>query len=406
VTGLSKQYTVGTADGSYRTLREALTDVVKAPLKKWRNKETAANDSTIWALKDVDFEVQPGETLGIIGRNGAGKSTLLKVLTRITEPTTGRVQLNGRVASLLEVGTGFHPELTGRENVYLNGAILGMTHREMDRKFDRIVAFSSVEKFIDTPVKRYSSGMQLRLAFAVAAHLEPEILVIDEVLAVGDASFQRSCIERMKELASSGCTLLFVSHNMEMIPTLCRSALWMRGGQIAGMGSAHTITDDYLASLSGESSDEMLTNKPRSGDGRARFRRLQLLGEDGRPLAAVKYDEDLRCVMEIDSKGDYSNVSLAIVIKTVTGTRLVTSSTNEFGEDISLQAGRRQVECRFKRLRIRPGRQVAIEVWMHDGELLDCIDTARIMDVTASPSSDISLRSDQGAYVCDYTWTP
>src|SRR5882724_1962350 len=231
---LGKTYEIGTRKPAYGTLRDTIAAAVRAPIKRLRGYVRPAE--TIWALKDVSFEVMPGEVVGIIGRNGAGKSTLLKVLARITEPTTGRAELYGRVASLLEVGTGFHPELTGRENVYLNGAILGMSKAEIDRKFDEIVAFAELEKFLDTPVKRYSSGMYMRLAFAVASHLEPEILLVDEVLAVGDAAFQKKCLGKMEEVAKEGRTVLFVSHNMTAIRSLCRRVFWLDNGEIVETG--------------------------------------------------------------------------------------------------------------------------------------------------------------------------
>ena len=232
VEGLSKQYRVGQPMGRYRTMREALVSAALAPLhalrRAWR--EPPASEQ-VWALKDVSFDVNPGEVVGVIGRNGAGKSTLLKILGRITEPTHGRVTLRGRVGSLLEVGTGFHPELSGRENIFLNGAILGMTRREIARKFDEIVDFSGVERFLDTPVKRYSSGMYMRLAFAVAAHLHPEILLVDEVLAVGDAAFQRKCVKKMQDVGEQGSTVLFVSHNMNAVTRLCpRRSCWATAG--------------------------------------------------------------------------------------------------------------------------------------------------------------------------------
>ena len=213
-----------------------------------------------WALKDVSFEVKEGEVVGIIGRNGAGKSTLLKILSRITEPTEGRVRIRGRVASLLEVGTGFHPELTGRENIYVNGAILGMTRREISAKFDEIVAFAETEKFLDTPVKRYSSGMYVRLAFAVAAHLEPEILIVDEVLAVGDVAFQRKCLGKMGDVSQNGRTVLFVSHNMQAIRSLCKKAIWLQNGQVYGMGDSTTIVEDYLRANTGTKRTAILKN--------------------------------------------------------------------------------------------------------------------------------------------------
>ncbi len=229
VENLSKQYRIGAHQAPYRTLRETLTDAVKSPLKRFSRKEHP-EENTIWALKDINFEVFPGDVVGIIGRNGAGKSTLLKVLSRITEPTTGKVDLYGRVGSLLEVGTGFHQELSGRDNVYLNGAILGMSRNEIDRKFDEIVDFAEIEKFIDTPVKHYSSGMYMRLAFAVAAHLEPEILIVDEVLAVGDISFQKKCLGKMEDVAKEGRTVLFVSHNVIALRSLCAKGLWLDNG--------------------------------------------------------------------------------------------------------------------------------------------------------------------------------
>lgn len=245
-TKLGKQYTIGTREAAYDTLRESIVQAVRAPLQRLRGGNGKRNVDTIWALKDASFDVKAGEAVGIIGGNGAGKSTLLKVLSRITEPTTGRAELYGRVASLLEVGTGFHPELTGRENIYLNGAILGMTKTEIDSKFDRIVDFSELERFLDTPVKRYSTGMYMRLAFAVASHLEPEILIVDEVLAVGDAQFQKKCLGKMGEVATEGRTVLFVSHNMVAIQSLCKRALWLKQGEIADDGVAGAVVRNYL----------------------------------------------------------------------------------------------------------------------------------------------------------------
>lgn len=244
VANISKQFRITPGEDHavrYETLRESLVKIARSPFARIRH--NGRGDDTIWALKDVNFEVMPGEVMGIIGRNGAGKSTLLKVLSRIIEPTTGRVELYGRVASLLEVGTGFHPDLSGRENVYLNGAILGMKRREIDERFDEIVAFSEVERFIDTAVKHYSSGMYLRLAFAVAAHLDPEILIVDEVLAVGDASFQKKCLGKMDDVTRSGRTVLLVTHSLAMVRQLCRRAILFNEGRIAKMGP----TEDVLA---------------------------------------------------------------------------------------------------------------------------------------------------------------
>jgi len=245
--GVSKQYRIGVRKEEYPTLRDALAAALRAPLRRARGGGGRAAQK-FWALKDVGFEVEPGEVVGIIGRNGAGKSTLLKILSRITEPTTGRVELYGRVSSLLEVGTGFHPELTGRENIFLNGSILGMARREIERDFDEIVAFAEIEKFIDTPVKHYSSGMYVRLAFAVAAHLKPEILIVDEVLAVGDAQFQKKCMGKMGTIAKEGRTVLFVSHNMGAITNLCNRAIYLSGGKIVLSGPAGEVALKYETS--------------------------------------------------------------------------------------------------------------------------------------------------------------
>jgi lipopolysaccharide transport system ATP-binding protein len=246
---LSKRYEIGHQRDAGDGLRHALEDAFRNPFR-WiseRKKQLQPAREEFWALKDVGFEIMPGEVVGIIGRNGAGKSTLLKILSRITEPTSGRIIMHGRVASLLEVGTGFHQELTGRENIFLNGAILGMSKAEIRRKFDEIVAFSEIEKFLDTPVKRYSSGMYVRLAFAVAAHLEPEILIVDEVLAVGDADFQKKCLGKMRDISGKeGRTVLFVSHNMSAVTQLCAKGIWLKNGQVVKSGDAEEVVRDYL----------------------------------------------------------------------------------------------------------------------------------------------------------------
>lgn len=250
VQGLSKRYRIGKYQSAYGTLRDALAGSARRAVRREHRDE----EKVIWALREVTFDVADGHVLGIVGRNGAGKSTLLKVLTRIVSPTQGRAEIRGRVGSLLEVGTGFHPELTGRENVYLNAAILGMKKREIALKFEEIVEFSGVEAFLDTPVKRYSSGMAVRLAFAVAAHLEPEILLVDEVLAVGDAEFQRRCLGRMEDLSQSGRTVVFVSHQMQAVAQLCDRAIWLDGGRIVREGGASEIVAEYLQSGFGSGS--------------------------------------------------------------------------------------------------------------------------------------------------------
>jgi len=257
VNKIGKQYFIGANRGSreggwsYRTIRDVITNVMQSPVRRiarlWQGNAYGAADmdESIWALKDISFEIKPGEVIGLIGRNGAGKSTLLKIFSRITEPTEGRAEIHGRVGSLLEVGTGFHPELTGRENIYLNGSILGMGRKEISRKFDEIVKFAEVEKFIDTPVKFYSSGMYVRLAFAVAAHLEPEILLVDEVLAVGDIAFQKKCLGKMGEVTEHGRTVLFVSHQMNSIRKLCKSCIWLDKGRVRMMGPTAEVVGAY-----------------------------------------------------------------------------------------------------------------------------------------------------------------
>jgi lipopolysaccharide transport system ATP-binding protein len=265
---IGKQYKIGVAGPRYKALRDVLAEWM--PHRIRRRPKQPAGSNRFWALKDISFDVQHGEVLGVIGRNGAGKSTLLKILSRITEPTTGRAEIHGRVGSLLEVGSGFHPELSGRDNIYLNGAILGMRRAEIGNKFDAIVEFSEIGNFIDTPVKRYSSGMHMRLAFAVAAHLDPEILFIDEVLAVGDAAFQKKCLGKMGEVAKQGRTVLFVSHNLTAVATLCHKAVWLHQGQVVRMGAAADVISEYLrpensatsfdASLFPDDSDFQLLN--------------------------------------------------------------------------------------------------------------------------------------------------
>jgi len=291
VEGLGKKYIIGhQAKGGYKTVRDQIGDNFKTIFSKTKQmfsgQQMVEGDQVeeFWALKDVNFEVKQGDTLGIIGRNGAGKSTLLKVLSRITEPTTGKILLRGRVASLLEVGTGFHPELSGRENIFLNGAILGMSRAEIKRKFDEIVAFSGIEKFLDTPVKRYSSGMYVRLAFSVAAHLEPEILIVDEVLAVGDAEFQKKCLGKMKEVNNKdGRTVLFVSHNLAAIEQFCKRGIMLKNGQVAFMGNANEAINYYQISNDIESSfihTESLEKAPGNENIRLlKFEVFPLIGE-------------------------------------------------------------------------------------------------------------------------------
>ena len=302
VDGLYKEYVVGHAHEQHDTFYELLTSTLKAPLKRLRSLGGQSEEKErFWALQDVNFEVQPGEVVGVIGRNGAGKSTLLKTLSRITSPSKGRIEVRGRLASLLEVGTGFHPELSGRENIFLNGAILGMTRREVVRKFDEIVAFAEIEKFVDTPVKRYSSGMYVRLAFAVAAHLEPEILLIDEVLAVGDASFQKRCLGKLDEISGQGRTVLFVSHNMNAVEELCDRVLLLRDGCVKeDSKNVRQAIEGYLASASNGLSNSAWENSNGQYENEW-FTPLRFALEDGNgnPLQnSVRNDDEVWVAIE------------------------------------------------------------------------------------------------------------
>ncbi len=314
VDGLSKVYRIGQKERAHDSLVAATFDFLLAPIRNYRkfaslyrfnDLETDASGTAvadmIWALRGVSFSVRQGEVLGIVGRNGAGKSTLLKILTRITPPTRGCVQIRGRVSSLLEVGTGFHQELTGRENVYLNGTILGMTKKEVDRKFDEIVDFAAIEKFLDTPVKRYSSGMAVRLAFAVAAHLEPEILIVDEVLAVGDAAFQKKCINKMQDVGRSGRTILFVSHNMPAVKMLCNRAILLNEGRLMMDGTPHDIVSSYMSSDVGVPAARQWDD-PRTSPGGsvATLREVRVVGPAGRVVDTVDIRETVGLQMEYD----------------------------------------------------------------------------------------------------------
>ncbi len=328
-------------------------------------------DEAFWALRDVSFEVSHGEALGLIGGNGAGKSTLLKVLTRITAPTTGRATIRGRIGSLLEVGTGFHPDLTGRENVYLNGAILGMRRVEVTRKFDEIVAFAEVERFIDTPVKRYSSGMYLRLAFAVAAHLEPEVLLVDEVLAVGDAAFQAKCLGKMGDVTAEGRTVVFVSHNLDAIQRLCPRSVLLESGRVADVGRSDDVVRGYLTRQRRRLSPAEwldLTTHRRRGTGVSRFvaamfsTGLELLGGHAHPLAPLEF------LLEIDSPAARTVNSLAVVIRDVAGTNLVNADIAEEEKTVRLEPGRNVVRLRINALYLNPG-EYSVELWLGDGSL-------------------------------------
>jgi len=318
---LSKKYILGEQGAGKRGLRHVIEDFVRTPSLRHRRPTRPQHDNELYALDDVSFGVERGDVFGIVGRNGSGKSTLLKILSRITEPTRGRIGIKGRVASLLEVGTGFHPELTGRENTYLNGAILGMTRAQITRRFDEIVAFAEIERFLDTPVKRYSSGMYLRLAFAVAAHLESELIVLDEVLAVGDAAFQQKCMNKMDEIAhSEGRTVLFVSHNMGAVQRLCRTALLLERGKVRRIGKPADVVVDYL------SLDAELPSGIGQRSGPAGLA-IEVQSSAGRAGRSVYMGEPLKLVVTLDVDAPVRNASVGIGIEAPTGERVVTFDT-------------------------------------------------------------------------------
>jgi lipopolysaccharide transport system ATP-binding protein len=357
VESLSKQYRIGGPQAQYKTLRESLVDMAAAPARRLRSLgRPSPENETIWALKDVSFDVKRGEVVGIIGRNGAGKTTLLKILCRITEPTKGYAEIKGRVGSLLEVGTGFHPELTGRENVYLNGAILGMRRAEIDQKFDEIVAFSEIEKFLDTPVKRYSSGMYVRLAFSVAAHLEPEILLVDEVLAVGDAAFQKKCLGKMEGVAREGRTVLFVSHNMAAIENLCHKAFALDRGRLTMTGEPHDVVEAYLLALPARTSQPLSERPDRQGNGQLRFTEIVLRPGNGVPSDVVQCGEEWEVTVRYTSSADMLNhVAMSIGVFALSGQCMLILNNQMVGEPFDSIPPVGQFSCQVDRFPLAPG---------------------------------------------------
>lgn len=331
---ISKRYRIGAREEGYQTLREAIVSGARSPFKRLGRHFRSADDD-LWALKDVSFDVHPGEVVGIIGRNGAGKSTLLKILSRITKPTSGAVDLYGRVGSLLEVGTGFHQELTGRENIYLNGAILGMAKSEIYKKFDDIVEFAEIDRFLDTPVKRYSSGMYVRLAFAVAAHLEPEILIVDEVLAVGDASFQQKCLGKMSAVAREGRTVLFVSHNMPAVKSLCGRALLLSNGCLVQDGKVDDVVNSYLTADSDEIARTgiILHDAPRLyGTDEAKLRAVRLTDLTGEDVSQLYLGQPFRVQMTFEIFKEIPDAVVELDVVAMDGTQVTHSSNIDGGE--------------------------------------------------------------------------
>lgn len=384
VEGLSKRYVLGHLP-KHDTLRATLGQGIRALLTAWRRRKASREE--FWALRDVSFTVRPGEVLGVIGRNGAGKSTLLKILSRITEPTTGRVRLRGRVASLLEVGTGFHPELTGRENIFLNGAILGMTRTEIRRKFDAIVDFAEVERFLDTPVKHYSSGMYVRLAFAVAAHLEPEILIVDEVLAVGDAAFQRKCLGKMNDVATrEGRTVLVVSHNMDSILRLCTSAVLLAHGRVMFAGQPHDAVGHYARATvpQGATIDCHARERPEWIHGRLALDRITHANAGSVPWT-VPFGGEVEIALDARVVRSAESWQVFLAFFSVSGVEV--AATQSVAAPVPPAGSALRVTCRLEDLRLTPGTYLINVGLRAGGRMEDFLAEAMHLEIVPTPAS-------------------
>ena len=417
IDNLSKKYVINHqySESGYRTFRDFIGEGVKGLsqqlLKPGQRKSFRSEREDFWALKDVSLEIKQGERIGIIGRNGAGKSTLLKLLSRITEPTTGRISIKGRVSCLLEVGTGFHPELTGRENIYLNGAILGMSRAEIKRKFDEIVAFAEVERFLDTPVKHYSSGMYVRLAFAVAAHLEPEVLIVDEVLAVGDVEFQRKCLGKMQDIADNqGRTVLFVSHNMDALQRLCPQSFMFERGRLIDSGSTTRLIAQYRCMTSNNQQALPLkwidiSGVNRSGTREAHFTAVKY-GSLNQTVESLPYSGgELHFLLEINSDAARSVQSLAVVLFDQNGTKLINADTLSLGQVTVLQQGCNLVELKIEPLYLNPGIYV-LGLWLANPQVdvvFDHIESAFEIEVIDNGTERLGAKPDfDGLVMCPF----
>jgi lipopolysaccharide transport system ATP-binding protein len=394
VTGVGKRYELR-QEGShkYAKLSDSLSSIFKARSTK----------QEFWALRDLDFEIQQGERVGIIGRNGAGKSTLLKVLSRIVKPTTGRVELRGRIASLLEVGTGFHPELSGRENIFLNGSVLGMSKAEIKSKFDEIVAFSEVETFLDTPVKRYSSGMYVRLAFAVAAHLEPEILIVDEVLAVGDAEFQRKCLGKMRDVAGSGRTVILVSHNMAAVQHLCERAIYLKNGKLVESGPAEQVIATYMRAAQGPAAANLSDREDRNGNGKVRFTSLALRDSKGNEVSALTCGQEGIIEMKLNNttKAAVSGLMISVGIDDNLGNRIALLSNEVTGQIANVNGETVHVNISIPRLPMKQGTYGLTLFASTNGEVADWIQDAVMMNVDAGDFFNSGKMPPEGqGYMC------
>lgn len=393
VDAVSKRFELG-ALRHETMLRERIARFMSRSFKRRGRSEK----DIFWALQDVSFTVNQGEVVGIIGRNGAGKSTLLKILSRIMTPTSGKVRTYGRVASLLEVGTGFHEELTGRENLFLNGSILGMKKREVESKLDAIVEFAGVARFLDTPIKRYSSGMRLRLGFAVAAHLDPDVLIVDEVLAVGDAGFQKKCISAMEDLRGGGRTVLFVSHNMSAVEHLCSRTLWLNGGKLRQDGPTHAVIESYMGTFaSSKDAANDLAQVERRGSGEARFTRVEFLSTEGGPQTVTRTGKDLVVRLHYNVTSPIAQASIGFQLCTDTGALVTETSTSHHGITIpKLPVGEGYVDLEIKFLNILPARyyfSLGLSGGLHN-HIYDWVENAVHIDIEPSNVYNSSMLID------------
>ncbi len=415
VENLSKRYRVGQYAG-YKTLQESLLNAMAALFRRSHPAESdlerkAGEPDTkyIWAAKDISFEVKCGEVVGIIGRNGAGKTTLLKLLSRITAPTEGFAEIHGRVGSLLEVGTGFHPELTGRENIYLNGAVLGMKKSEIDRKLGEIIEFAGVETFIDTPLKRYSSGMQVRLAFSVAAHLEPEILLVDEVLAVGDAAFQKKCLGRMGEISQEGRTVLFVSHNMAAVQSLCQRVFLLESGRLVRSGNTSVILQEYLSGFEENRAISLESRPDRRGDGKLRFTRLVFADAEGNEVSHFQSGSDARIILEYTSGATekFRDVKVVMAIDSPISGRLCVLQTDYAGSNFSAVEPQGAFICEIPQLPLAAGIYPFTIAAIIKGEMADWIIGAGAIRVEAGDYYGTGKYPDaqDGRVLMPHQWT-
>ncbi|HZW03422.1 MAG TPA: ABC transporter ATP-binding protein [Anaerolineaceae bacterium] len=414
VENLGKRYFIGRKE-KYRTFRESLTQTLSAPFRRsmqvlrGQSQQAAGLDQALWALKGVDFEIHQGDVVGVIGRNGAGKSTLLKILARITEPTTGRVRIRGRVGSLLEVGTGFHPELTGRENIFLNGAILGMHRAEIERKFDEIVAFAETEEFLDTPVKHYSSGMYVRLAFAVAAHLEPEILLVDEVLAVGDVAFQKKCLGKMGDVARTGRTVLFVSHNMAAISSLCSRGFLLERGQLVAAGEVAAVIDRYMETSLRASQAPLSQRADRQGDGRLRFTAVSFLNGGGQPTETGVSGQPLTALLRYETADGRParNVDMDLAFYGALGQLLFFCKAQLARGNFESLPPAGVVACRIPKFPLPPGRY-PYKLWCQVNRVTaDKVEDAGVLAVEAGDffgSGFLPTKNPEGIVMVEHDW--